>query len=153
MNWKTPPELCQEHMQEHYHNVLHPYSLLMQHGVIPRMQPRFVCCDFEKGTAEIAYDGMEWEMNPSGLVHGGITSTALDTAMGMLANYYMQKMVVTVTFNISFLKPIPIDSTFRIRCKLDSLGRTLATITAEVYLEDSELLAGICSATFMGVNA
>jgi uncharacterized protein (TIGR00369 family) len=140
-------------MQDYYRSAMQPDSSLMQQGVIPRMQPRFICCDFEKGTAETAYDGMEWEMNPSGLVHGGITSTALDTSMGMLAHYYMQKMVVTVTFNISFLKPIPIDSTFRIRCKLDSLGRTLATITAEVYLEDSELLAGICSATFMGVNS
>ena len=73
--------------------------------------------------------------------------------MGMIAHYYLQKMVVTVTFNISFLKPIPIDSTFHVCCQLDSLGRTLATITAKIYLEDENILAGVCTATFMGVNA
>ena len=50
MNWKTPPELCQAHMEDYYRNAMQPDSTLMQQGIIPRMQPRFICCDFEKGS-------------------------------------------------------------------------------------------------------
>lgn len=152
MNWKTRPELSQEHMENYYHTMMIPGSTLQHHGVIPKMEPCFVGCDFEKGTSELAYTVLDWELNPEDMIHGGITSTALDTSMGMLAHYYMQKTVVTITINVSFLKPILLGDTFHIRCQLDSLGRTLATVKAEVRLERDDLLAGICTATFMAVN-
>lgn len=152
MNWTKRTDLSQEHMETYYRNSMLPDSFLLQQGVIPRMAPRFVACDFEKGTADIAYTVMEWELNPMDLIHGGMTSTALDTAMGMLVHYYMQKTVVTVTMNVSFLKPIHMGDTFRIHTELESLGRTLATLKAEVRLEQGDVLAGICTATFMGID-
>ena len=152
MSWTKRTDLSQEHMETYYRSSMEPDSLLLHQGVIPKMEPRFVSCDFEKGTSEIAYTVMDWELNPEDMIHGGITSTALDTAMGMMAHYYMQKTVVTVTINVSFLKPILLGDTFHIHTQLESLGRTLATMKAEVRLERDNLLAGICTATFMGID-
>ena len=152
MNWTKRTDLSQEHMEAYYRSSMEPGSLLLHQGVIPKMEPRFISCDFEKGSAVIAYTVMEWELNPMDLIHGGMTSTALDTAMGMMAHYYMQKTVVTVTMNVSFLKPIHMGDTFHIHTQLESLGRTLATLKAELRLEQDNQLAGLCTATFMGID-
>lgn len=119
------------------------------------MDPVFVTCDFVKGTIDMAYHAQEWELNPENIMHGGIISTALDTSMGLLAHYYTHlsaPTVVTVTMNVTFLKPVLAGDIFHIQCQLDSLGRTLATVKAEVRLERDDILAGIATATFMAVN-
>ena len=60
--------------------------------------------------------------------------------------------VVTVTMNVSFLKPIALGDTFHVKCQLESVGRTLATVKAEVRLERDDILACIATATFMAVS-
>lgn len=155
MNWTKIDGLSQADMETFFHNAMQPGSEIKHHGVIPRMDPRFVSCDFTKGTIDIAYDVQEWELNPESIIHGGITSTALDTTMGMLAHYYTHlnaPTVVTVTMNVSFLKPIALGDTFHVKCQLDSVGRTLATVKAEVRLERDDILACIATATFMAVS-
>ncbi len=155
MNFANIPGLSQADMETFFRDAMKPGSEIKHHGVIPRMDPRFVSCDFEKGTLDIAYDVQEWELNPENIIHGGMTSTALDTTMGMLAHYYTHlnaPTVVTVTMNVSFLKPIALGDTFHIKCQLDSVGRTLATVKAEVRLERDDILACIATATFMAVS-
>lgn len=155
MNWTKIDGLSQADMETFFRNAMQPGSEIKHHGVIPRMDPRFVSCDFEKGTIDIAYDVQEWELNPENIIHGGMTSTALDTTMGMLAHYYTHlnaPTVVTVTMNASFLKPIALGDTFHVKCQLDSVGRTLATVKAEVRLERDNILACIATATFMAVS-
>lgn len=155
MHWTKIPGLSQAHMEQFFQDAMKPDSKLKHHGVIPEMDPRFVACDFEKGTLEIAYDVKEWELNPEDVIHGGMISTALDTTMGMLCHYFTHlssPTVVTVTMNVSFLKPVVLGDTFHIKVEMDSLGRTLATTKAEVRLERDDILACIATATFMAVN-
>lgn len=155
MHWTKIPGLSQADMEAFFHAAMLPGSELKHHGVIPQMDPRFVTCDFEKGTLEMAFDAQEWELNPENILHGGIISTALDTSMGFLAHYYTHlsaPTVVTVTMNVSFLKPVLAGDTFHIKTQLDSIGRTLATVKAEVRLEREDVLACIATATFMAVS-
>ncbi len=155
MHWTEIKGLSQAGMEEYFQSAMLPGSELKHHGVIPEMDPRFVSCDFEKGTAEFAYDVHEWELNPEDILHGGMTSTALDTSMGIVAHYYTHLVaptVVTVTMNVTFLKPIQLRDTFHIKCQLDSVGRTMATVKAEVRLERDDILAAIATATFMAVS-
>ncbi|MBQ9092274.1 MAG: PaaI family thioesterase [Anaerotignum sp.] len=155
MHWTEIPGLSQADMEAYFRNAMQPGSDLKHHGVIPRMDPRFVSCDFEKGTLDMAYDVQEWELNPEDVIHGGMISTALDTSMGVLAHYYTHlaaPTVVTVTMNVSFLKPIVLGDTFHIKAQLDSVGRTLVTVKAEVRLERDDILACIATATFMAVS-
>ena len=155
MHWTEIPGLSQAPMEQFFRDAMKPDSHLLHHGVIPRMDPRFVSCDHEKGTLDVAYDVQAWELNPEDVIHGGMISTALDTTMGVLSHYYTQNSaptVVTVTMNVSFLKPIVLGDTFHIKAQLDSIGRTLATVKAEVRLERDDTLACIATATFMAVS-
>lgn len=155
MHWTKIPGLSQAEMEAFFHTAMLPGSELKHHGVIPQMDPRFLACDFEKGTLEMAYEAQEWELNPENILHGGIISTALDTSMGFLAHYYTHlhaPTVVTATMNVSFLKPVLAGDTFHVKAQLDSLGRTLATVKAEVRLEREDILACIATATFMAVS-
>ena len=155
MHWTEIPGLSQAHMEEFFHAAMQPDSQLKHHGVIPRMDPVFKACDYEKGMLDVAYEVQAWELNPEDVIHGGMISTALDTTMGVLSHYYTQNnapTVVTVTMNVSFLKPIVLGDTFHIKAQLDSIGRTLATVKAEVRLERDDTLACIATATFMAVS-
>lgn len=149
MKWTEIPGLSQEHMEQWARWVANPANPVQAHGVIPRMQPAFVSCNFEEGWLDMAYPVLEWELNPQRILHGGVLSTALDTSLGVLCHYYVYpKAVTTVTMNVTFLKPILPGDTFHIRARLDSLGRTLATSSGDVILERDNIHAATCSATY-----
>ena len=74
MHWTEIPGLSQEHMEQFFIDAMKPDSHLLHHGVIPRMDPRFVSCDHEKGTLDVAYDVQAWELNPEDVIHGGMIS-------------------------------------------------------------------------------
>ena len=155
MHWTDIPGLSQEHMEQFFHDAMKPDSTLKHHGVIPRMDPVFKACDYEKGTLDIAYEVQAWELNPGGSLHGGIIMTCFDVSFGLTCHYYTHQSaptVVTVTTNVSFLKPIVLGDTFHVKCQLDSIGRTLQTVKAEVRLERDDTLACIATATFMAVS-
>lgn len=149
MKWNEIPGLSQADMERWFQDVTSPHSSVQAHGVIPKMKPAFVSCGFEEGMMDVAYPVLEWELNPERILHGGITSTALDTTLGMLCHYYTYPQVLTtVTMNITFLKPVLLGDIFHVRAKLVSLGRTLATVTGEVVLERGDTLAAVCTATY-----
>lgn len=149
MDWSKIQGLSQAHMEEWLRAMTSPDAAVLARGVIPKMRPRFVSCDFEEGALDFAYPVLEWELNPRKTLHGGITSTALDSTVGALCHYYTYPQVLTtVTMDITFLKPILPGDTFHIRAKMVSLGRTLATATGEVVLERGNTLAAVCTATY-----
>lgn len=155
MHWTEISGLSQSDMEVFFHAAMQPDSEIKHHGVIPRMNPVFVSCDYKKGTLDMAYAVQEWELNPENIIHGGMISTALDSTMGMLSHYYTHltsPTVVTVTMNVSFLKPVLPTDTFHVSCQLESIGRTMSTVSAEVRLERDNILACIATASFMAVS-
>ena len=82
-------------------------SVGQENGVIAKMRPQFIRCDFLAGESVMTYDVLDWELNPQNMIHGGITSTGFDTSLGMLAHYYAYPYVLTtVNLSVSFLRPI-----------------------------------------------
>lgn len=149
MNWSEIPGLSQTHMEDWIQRMSNPEHAVQSHGLIPRMKPAFVSCGFEEGVLEIAFPVLEWELNSRGILHGGVVSAALDTALGMLCHYYTYPQVLTtVTMNTTFLKPILPGDAFHIRARMSSLGQSLVTVTGEIRTERENTLAAICTATY-----
>ncbi len=122
-------------------------------GLVKRMNPCFVSCDFAKREACLAFEVYDWELNPGGTLHGGIIVTGFDMSFGLTCHYYAkQHMVTTVNLTTTFLKPILQGDTVNYHVKITSLGRTLVSMTAEARLSRGDILAATATATFMRLD-
>lgn len=124
-------------------------SVGQENGVIAKMRPQFIRCDFLAGESVMTYDVLDWELNPQNMIHGGITSTGFDTSLGMLAHYYAYPYVLTtVNLSVSFLRPIRLGDGMIYHSKIKSFGRSLVTLDGAVYLRSNGKLAATATGTF-----
>jgi uncharacterized protein (TIGR00369 family) len=68
-------------------------------------------------------------LNPVGLVHGGVLSTLLDSAMGVAVQTEVEAGVAyaTIELKVSFLAPLPVDGQeLEVRGRVLKLGRRVA---------------------------
>lgn len=64
-----------------------------------------------KKTLTLTFPLRSWMLNPKGMLHGGIMTTMLDMAMGMLARYERKaNLVSTVSLSVDFLRPVRADT-------------------------------------------
>ena len=82
------------------------------------------------GHATFVLAPAEYHYNPSGVVHGGVISTLLDTAMACAVYTMLPAGTVSTTLelHINFLRPLTAE-TGEVRCEGETLhiGRTVAT--------------------------
>ncbi|UII57287.1 PaaI family thioesterase [Cytobacillus spongiae] len=80
--------------------------------------------------------------NSLGIVHGGITATLLDTAMGSLANYILPEGygAVTSQLNIYYLATGQGDY-LSCKAKIDHQGKKTMVISADVFRSDGRKIA------------
>lgn len=149
MNHLEIPTLSQEAMETWFQQVTTHGSRLLSHGVISKIKPKFVSCNFEEKIVELSYDVLEWELNPQNVIHGGIVATAFDTTLGLLCHFYTKPHVVTtVSLNTTYHKPIFLGDSFHIRAKFEFQGRSLCNITGEAWIKNRTVLAASSSAVF-----
>ena len=97
----------------------------------------------------MAFDVLDWELNPQDMIHGGITSTGFDTALGMLCHYYAYPYTLTtVNLSTTFLAPIRLGDTMFFHSKIKSFGRSLVTVEGEVFVKITGKLAEPATGTF-----
>lgn len=121
--------------------------------VYSMMVPTFYSCDFNKKELTLSYHVLEWELNPNGIMHGGIITTAFDNTFGMLSrNLSGTNNITTVNIAVSFLKPVPLGTTLLVTATANSVGRTIISMTATAVIKGSEVLVGTANSTFMILN-
>ncbi len=86
--------------------------------------------------------------NPLQMVHGGITATLLDTAMGSMINRRLpeDQAAVTAEMNVHYIKP-GVGQALRCVAHLSHKGNSLCVAEAKVY-DDREKLMAMATATF-----
>ena len=143
----------QENMEAWLSQLGHADNRISNSGLVERMNPRFVSCDFARREACLAFEVYDWELNPGGTLHGGIIVTGFDMAFGLTCHYYAkQHKITTVNLTTTFLKPILQGDTVNYHVKITSLGRTLVSMTAEARLSRGDILAATATATFMRLD-
>lgn len=133
MNHESPVST----MEKHAHAVL-DVERKSYESVFPNsgLAPRFVRCDAEAKTLELAFDLQPWMRNPAGLLHGGVTAILLDNAMGTAIAALVQAHTPTITMTINYVRPIPLDTTVHVRARVALEGHTASHLTAEIFLPD-----------------
>ena len=67
----------QENMEQWMSQLGHPENPISNKGVLVRLQPQFVSCDFEKRENCIAFEALPWEQNPAAPCTAASSSPAL----------------------------------------------------------------------------
>lgn len=79
---------------------------------------------------------------PSGILHGGVTATLIDTAMAFAVRTRLPDDVPTATIDLTvhYLRPHA-TGTATCRARVLRAGRKIFTVTADVENEDGKLIA------------
>lgn len=137
--WKKE---TQQDMEYWFQRCLSQDSYILKKGIIKRMNPTFVSCNYEQKTLTLEFVVQNWQINPEGILHGGIFVTAFDTAFGMLCHYYAkQNMINTIEISTTFLKPVPENCKYQITVTANHVGKTITSMTAKAVSETNILLA------------
>jgi uncharacterized protein (TIGR00369 family) len=101
--------------------------------------------EVEWGVVTFTLTPCESLYNPIGMVHGGVTATLLDSAMGCAVHSELPAGVgyTTLELNANYLRPILADTgPVRCRARVVHRGGTVATAEGRAWREaDDELLA------------
>lgn len=125
-------------MEKHAHAVL-DVERKSYESVFPNsgLAPRFVRCDAETKTLELAFDLKPWMRNHVGMLHGGVIAILLDNAMGTAIAALFQAHTPTITMTINYARPVPMAPTVHARARVVLEGRTASHLTAEIFLPDA----------------
>lgn len=96
--------------------------------------PTLYDCDGPTGTISLTYQTRHWMRNPMGAVHGGVVAILLDNAMGINCACHCGMPTPTVSMTVNFALSVPLDATVVVRTRLTRMGRTVAYLTAEIFL-------------------
>ncbi|MEH7382397.1 PaaI family thioesterase [Bacillus sp. JJ1533] len=101
-------------------------------------------------TYEITIPNSELIQNPLQIVHGGITATLLDSAMGSVVHHVLpqDKAAVTTEMKINYVAP-GIGKQFRCVAKLIHKGTKICVTEGRVYRDDGKLIAHATGSFFI----
>ena len=92
-------------------------------------------------------------LNSAGVLHGGVTATLADAAVGIATTrHYAGRPITTVELKINYFRPVPPQGTVYARARLLRTGSTLSV--GEVEIRDARKnLAGVAIVTYMLLDA
>lgn len=97
------------------------------------IDPQLLACSLEEMSTLISFPAKAWEVNPNGVIHGGIIATMLDTAMGITTIAITDTLTPTIDLHISYLRPCPADGMLVVRSCISMAGGSVIHVRAEMY--------------------
>ena len=107
--------------------------------------------DFASGRAVFSLTPGEWLHNPLGMVHGGVLTIILDSAMGSAVHTMLPRGAAysTLELKVNFVAPVSqTNGTIRAEGKVVHLGKRVATAEGRL-LDGQDNLYAHATATFM----
>ena len=98
----------------------------------------------EAGLTVVTVAAHEWAANPAGVVHGGFTSTLLDTALTLAVQTMLpqDRMATTVDLHVHMVRPaLPNGQRIRAEASAVHVGANLATAQGRVLSSEGKLIA------------
>lgn len=98
--------------------------------------------DIRPNEATVTIDMRDDLKQPSGVMHGGVTATLIDTAMAFAVRTYLNddEPTATIELTVHYLRP---HVTGKAKCtaKVIRPGKRIFTVSADVVNEEGELIA------------
>jgi acyl-CoA thioesterase len=98
--------------------------------------------DLKPDEAAIAIEMRDDLRQPSGVLHGGVTATLIDTAMAFAVRTRLgvEEATATIDLTVHYLRP-HLSGTFTCTAKVVRAGKRIFTVSAEVHNEEGKLIA------------
>lgn len=98
--------------------------------------------DLEPDLSVISIDMRDDLRQPSGVLHGGVTATLIDTAMAFAVRtrLEMTEATATIDLTIHYLRP-HLTGKFTCTAKVVRAGKRIFTVSADVHGEEGKLIA------------
>ncbi len=129
----APVEITDEH-RAFAENALHslPFAKLIGMCLI----------DLKADEAVIAIEMRDDLRQPSGVLHGGVTATLIDTAMAFAVRTRLaiDEATATIDLTVHYVRP-HLSGTFTCTAKVVRAGKRIFTVSAEVHNEEGKLIA------------
>ena len=88
-------------------------------------------------------------LNAAGVLHGGVTATIADAAVGIATTrHYKGRPITTIELKVNYFRPLPLNGKVYARAKLLRTGSTLSVGEVEIR-DEKKNLAGIAIVTYM----
>src|SRR5699024_418082 len=94
----------------------------------------------KKNNILLKLDTKSWHLNSNKFLHGGVTATMLDTALGISIKNVTGKNCITINLNISYLKPVIINDIVVSSSEVIQTGNNIATAESNIGL-DGDIIA------------
>ena len=98
----------------------------------------------EPGRVVFGLQVHEWMVNPTGVVHGGMAASLLDTVLSLAAATHLPagRITTTLNLNVHYVRPLyPTRERVRAEGLLVHMGSTVATSQARLLDAESKLIA------------
>jgi uncharacterized protein (TIGR00369 family) len=98
--------------------------------------------DIQLGESVIELEMRDDLKQPSGVLHGGVTATLIDTAMAFAVRTYLTDTEPTATIDLTvhYLRPL-VEGKAICTARVVRPGKRIFTVSAEVHNEDGKLIA------------
>jgi uncharacterized protein (TIGR00369 family) len=97
---------------------------------------------FEAGKSiSLAFPVREFQTNPVGTLQGGILSSFIDDAFGVLCFASLRKPCVSIDMTVNFIRPVRPDAFVSVRAEFKAKGRKLLQCYAEAFTGNEKLVA------------
>jgi len=98
--------------------------------------------DLEPDLAVISIEMRDDLRQPSGVLHGGVTATLIDTAMAFAVRTRLpiDEATATIDLTVHYLRP-HITGTFTCTAKIVRAGKRIFTVSADVVNEEGKQIA------------
>ena len=98
--------------------------------------------DLKPDEASIAIEMRDDLRQPSGVLHGGVTATLIDTAMAFAVRTRLglDEATATIDLTVHYVRP-HLSGAFTCTAKLVRAGKRIFTVSAEVHNEEGKLIA------------
>ncbi len=106
--------------------------------------------DIEEGKAKLEYTVKDMQTNFYGFAHGGVLASICDIVMGVSC-ITLDKQVVTIDMNTSYIKNVPIENTLTAKGEVISDGKKIIQATGEIY-HNKQLLVKAQASYFVKGN-
>jgi uncharacterized protein (TIGR00369 family) len=135
------PKVCNQKQMEEVIRQAMEMSCRNAESFNAMITPEFVDCDFDGMTMSLEYPVKKWELNPAGILHGGIIAAIFDVSMAALILPYAGGFAPTISLDIKYIKPVKEGDTLMIKAAIVSLGKNMVHTEAKVYSKISNTLS------------